>query len=196
HWPLLLSVGQLLLIDLLGGFLPAIALGAGPPNPRLMQRRPRPSGRSLIDRRVYRLGYTWFGLLGLLGAAGAALLMMAQLEVPTNDIDLTSSALFGGNVSAGSLQVMTAYIATGIAVLLGAGLRPRASARRYPLGHILLALVLVVGASTLVAFMRVPSLRPLAGLSSPPDWLWLVVVVAMALAALLEYGRQQIDRIP
>jgi hypothetical protein len=60
----------------------------------------------------------------------------------------------------------------------------------------LLALVLLVVASTLVAFMRVPSLRPLAGLSSPPDWLWLVVVAAMVLAALLEYGRQQIDRIP
>jgi Ca2+-transporting ATPase len=196
HWPLLLTVGQLLLIDVLGGFLPAISLGAGPPDPRLMERRPRPSGRALIDRRVYRIGYTWFGLLGLLGAAGAALLMMAQLEVPINDTDLTASALFGGSIPAGSLQVMTAYIATGIAVLLGAGLRPRTSVRRYPLGHVLLALVLVVVASTLVAFMRVPSLRPIAELSSPPDWLWLVVVAAMVLAALLEYGRQQIDRIP
>ena len=197
HWPLLLTVGQLLLIDLLGGFLPAVALGALPADPLLMARRPRRSGRPLIDLRVYRIGYTWFGLLALAGAAGAALLMMNAQGMRPSPNDLPALALFTGAAShAQDLQVITAYIATGVAVLLGAGLRLRASSRRYPLGRAILALVLVGVASTLVAFMRLPSLRPIAELSSPPWWLWLVVVGAMLLAALLEWGRQRIDRLP
>jgi magnesium-transporting ATPase (P-type) len=196
-WPLLLTVGELLLIDVLVGFLPAVALGAVPPDPRLMERRPRRSGRPLIDRRVYRIGYGWFGLLGLIGAAGAALLTMVVLGVPIGDADPRASALFGDPApDPEHLQVVTAYLATGIAALVGAGLRLRTSARGYPLGRALLALVLVIVASTLVAFMRVPSLQPYVELSSPPWWLWLVVVGVMGLAALLEWGRQQVDQIP
>ncbi|MDQ5851300.1 MAG: cation-transporting P-type ATPase, partial [Chloroflexota bacterium] len=106
-WPLL-TVGQLLLIDLLGGFLPAVALGAGPPDPLLMQRRPRRSGRSLIDLRVYRLGYGWFGLLGALAAVGAALLMAAALGVPLNGADTPAPSPFTGRLpGAPYLQIIT-----------------------------------------------------------------------------------------
>jgi magnesium-transporting ATPase (P-type) len=197
QWPLLLAVGQLLLIDLLGGFLPSVAMGAPPPDPRLMERRPRRSGRPVIDLRVYRLGYTWFGLLAFAGALGAAWLMMLALGFEARPGDLERASFFGdSDTRADDLQVMTAYIATAIAILVGSGLRLRTSARHYPFGRALLALVLVAVASTLVAFMRIPSLKPFVELASPPWWLWLVAVLAMALAALLEWGRQQIDRLP
>ncbi len=197
RWPLLLTVGQLLLIDVLGGFLPAIVIGAGPPDPRLMERRPRRSGRPLIDRRVYRIGYGWFGPIALLGAAGTALLAMAVFDVRAGNDDLAASALFGGSgLGAGQFQVMTAYITTGIAMLIGAGLRLRRSNRRSPYSRALVALVLVAVAAILVAFMRLPLLGSFATLSSPPWWLWSIAVAAMVLAAVLEWGRQQIDRIP
>jgi predicted tellurium resistance membrane protein TerC len=91
---------------------------------------------------------------------------------------------------------MTAYIAVAIAALIGAGLRLRTSLQRYPVVRGLLILVLVIVASTLVAFMRLPVLQPFVELSTPPWWLWLLALVWMVLGAALEWGRQQIDKLP
>jgi hypothetical protein len=123
--------------------------------------------------------------------------MMSVLGVPIDGADPRASVLFGGSApDPENLQVVTAYLATGIAALVGAGLRLRTTARGYPLGRFLLALVLAVVASTLVAFMRVPSLQPYVALSLPPWWMWVVVVGVLGAAALLEWGRQQVDQIP
>lgn len=194
-WPLLLTVGQLLVIDLLGGFLPAIALGAGPSNPLLMQRRPRRSGRALIDFRIYRIGYAWFGLLGTTAALIAAALMMLA-----TGFDPAGGGRFEGSSAldhySGYPNIATAYLAAGLAALVGAGLRLRSSARPYPFGRALFALVLIGIATTLVAIARLPTLQPLVELSSLPWWLWTVAVLCMLVAALLEWGRQQVDHLP
>ncbi len=64
--PLPLTVLQILAIDLGTETFPALALGREPAEPGLMQRPPRPRGRSVISGRM--LWRAW-GLLGLVSAA-------------------------------------------------------------------------------------------------------------------------------
>ncbi|HZG68860.1 MAG TPA: cation-transporting P-type ATPase [Herpetosiphonaceae bacterium] len=196
-WPLLLTIGQLLVVDFMGGFLPAIVLGAGPPNPNLMRRKPRRTGRSLIDRRVYRLGYVWFGLLGTVAALAGAVLMMIARGVGLDGGDLQWNApLLAENVRAEYPQITTAYIAAGLAALVGAGLRLRSSEQHYPFGRALIAIVLIGMTATLLVLTRFTTLQPFVALSPLPWWLWIVAGMVMVAAALLEWGRQRVDQIP
>lgn len=196
-WPLFLTVGQLLLIDLLAGFMPAIAIGGTPADPKLMARQPRRSGKPLIDLRVYRLGYGWFGVLSLIGALSAAALMMRATKFGLGGSSGAASGLLShGAPDAGALQVATAYIAVAIAVLIGVGLRLRSATWHDPFSRALLVIVVVAVASTLVAFMRVRPLHSFAALSAPPTWLWLLAIAWMLLGGVFEWGRQKVDQLP
>lgn len=196
-WPLLLTVGQLLVVDILSGFLPSIVLGSGPPDPNLMHRKPRRTGRSLIDRRVYRIGYVWFGALGTGAALIGAILMMLARGVGLDGGDLAWNApLIDEIVSTYYPEITTAYMAAGLAALVGAGVRLRSSQRLYPFGRALIAIVLGGMTITLLALTRSATLQPFVALSTPPWWLWIVAGLAMVSAALLEWGRQKVEHIP
>jgi magnesium-transporting ATPase (P-type) len=67
--PLPLGIMQILAVDLGADLLPALALGAEPPEPGLMARPPRSPKHHLIDLGVARR-FAWLGLLT--GAAGMA----------------------------------------------------------------------------------------------------------------------------
>ncbi len=66
--PLPLTIVQILAVDLGTDMLPALALGAEAPDPRLMERPPRRPGERLLDARLLLRAY---GFLGLLEAAAA-----------------------------------------------------------------------------------------------------------------------------
>ncbi|HXW09223.1 MAG TPA: cation-translocating P-type ATPase C-terminal domain-containing protein, partial [Steroidobacteraceae bacterium] len=51
--------------------LPALALGAEPPDRELMQRPPRPAGERLLAWPVLRRAYLWLGVLQAAAALGA-----------------------------------------------------------------------------------------------------------------------------
>jgi magnesium-transporting ATPase (P-type) len=51
-WPLALTVAQILAIDLGTDILPALALGVEKPEPRVMQRKPRPRHAPLVTTRL------------------------------------------------------------------------------------------------------------------------------------------------
>jgi magnesium-transporting ATPase (P-type) len=70
--PLVLSVIQILGIDVGADLLPALALGAEPPGPHLMVRPPRPRSARLLDKAV--LGRA-FGFLGPLVACVSLLML-------------------------------------------------------------------------------------------------------------------------
>jgi magnesium-transporting ATPase (P-type) len=196
-WPLLLTIGQLLIVDILGGFLPSIVLGAGPPDPNLMRRKPRRTGRALIDRRVYRIGYAWFGALGTIAALIGATLMMLARGIGLDGGDLEWNApLLDEVINSHYPQITTAYIAAGLAALVGAGVRLRSSERRYPFGRALIAIVLIGMTVILIAVTRSRTLQPFVPLSTPPWWVWLVAGLAMVAAALLEWGRQKVEQLP
>jgi magnesium-transporting ATPase (P-type) len=73
-FPLVLSVLQILAIDIGTDLLPALALGAEPPEPGTMSQPPRSRAARLLDRDVLLRA---FGFLGVVQAALALLLVPA-----------------------------------------------------------------------------------------------------------------------
>ncbi len=63
HFPLALTVIQILAIDLGTDLLPALALGIEKPEPDIMRRPPRRKDQPLIDRGLLLRAYAWLGPL-------------------------------------------------------------------------------------------------------------------------------------
>lgn len=61
--PLPLTLMQILAVDLGTDLLPALALGAEPPEPDVMKRPPRPRGSRLLDRFTLLRAYAWLGAI-------------------------------------------------------------------------------------------------------------------------------------
>jgi magnesium-transporting ATPase (P-type) len=202
--PLLLTVGQQLLIDFLAGLLPGLALGAGKPDPRLMQRPPRPTGRPLLSRKVYLLGYGWFGGLAALFAlaVSGAYLMWGAAE----NVGLNASELFLNNLlpyeerigtEAGQLGLVATslYVVVSIAALLGPALIRRSAAPNDRRPQLLLIGLVGLSFALLVAIIVGDRFHPYIALTNIPNWGWAAALGATALVALLEMLRQRIDPI-
>jgi sodium/potassium-transporting ATPase subunit alpha len=65
--PLPLTVMQILAIDLGTETIPALGLGAEPPESDIMKRPPRPRDKGLIDRAILFRGYIFLGLISTVG---------------------------------------------------------------------------------------------------------------------------------
>ena len=69
--PLPLTIIQILAVDLGTDMLPALALGAERPDPRLMQRPPRPRSERLLSWRLLARAYLFLGMLEAAAAMAA-----------------------------------------------------------------------------------------------------------------------------
>lgn len=69
--PLALTIMQILAVDLGTDLVPALALGAEPPEPGLMQRPPRPRDEHVITWGLLLRAYLWLGLVQSLAAMAA-----------------------------------------------------------------------------------------------------------------------------
>lgn len=69
--PLPLTTMQILTIDLGTDMLPALGLGSEPPEADVMSRPPRDPNEHLLNARVMRKAFLWYGLLGALSSLGA-----------------------------------------------------------------------------------------------------------------------------
>lgn len=202
--PLLLTVGQQLLIDFLAGLLPGLAIGAGKPDPRLMKRPPRPSGRPLLARKVYLLGYMWFGGLATVLALAISIIYLNQARAQNNLVQISDLFLINLQpyadrltTEAGvlGLAATSLYVVVSIAALLGAALIRRSAAPndRWPL--VLLLGLVGLSFALLVALIVVERFHPYIALINIPNWGWAAALGATALVALLELMRQRIDPI-
>jgi magnesium-transporting ATPase (P-type) len=202
--PLLLTVGQQLLIDFLAGLLPGLAIGAGRPDPRLMLRPPRPTGRPLLARKVYLLGYGWFGGLASALALLTSFLYSSQARAQggvytLSDLIVSNLLPFDQRIvdTAGRYGLITTslYVVVSVAALLGAALIRRSAAPndRRPL----LLLLGLVGLSfaILVACIVLTTLHEYIALTTIPGWGWGAALGGMALVAGLETVRQRLDPI-
>jgi P-type Ca2+ transporter type 2C len=200
-WPLLLTVGQQLLIDFLAGLLPGLAIGAGRPDPRLMLRPPRVTGRPLLARKVYLLGYGWFGLLAsALALIAGVVYFSSQPNVYTLS-DLVSSNLLPYdlriNDEAGLHGLITSslYVVMSTAALLGAALIRRSAAPNdwWPL----LLLLGLVGLSFAILVLCIiwQTAHAYIALTTIPNWGWVAALGGTAIVAGLEMIRQRLDPI-
>jgi magnesium-transporting ATPase (P-type) len=69
--PLPLTIIQILAVDLGTDMVPALALGAEPPNPHTMKRAPRPRREHLLNFPVIARSYGWLGLMQAAAALAA-----------------------------------------------------------------------------------------------------------------------------
>ncbi|RZQ65900.1 cation-translocating P-type ATPase [Amycolatopsis suaedae] len=167
--PLAITVLQVLAIDIGTDLLPALALGAEPPNPRTM-RGPARTG-NLIDGRLLRRAFA------VLGPAEAAFAMLAFLLVL-----FSGGWSWGAPVDAGLLATASGTAFTAIVLgQLGNALSCRSESRwigRTGLrGNPLLWYAVAVELALLPVFLLLPPLPELLGgdLPSPLGW-----VLAMA----------------
>jgi sodium/potassium-transporting ATPase subunit alpha len=104
--PLPLTVMQILAIDLGTETIPALGLGAEPPEADIMKRPPRPEERGLIDRRVLFKGYIFLGLTSTIGVLFAYFFVLYKgywywgIELPIDSllVHQASTATFLGIV--------------------------------------------------------------------------------------------------
>ena len=76
--PLPLTTMQILTIDLGTDMLPALGLGCEPPEDDVMDRPPRDPREPLLNARVMRKAFLWYGLMG--AVVSMAAYVFAQLE--------------------------------------------------------------------------------------------------------------------
>jgi len=169
--PLALGVLQVLALDIATDLLPALALGAEPASPRVLDGPP--PRRRLIDGRLLRRA------LAVLGPVEATLSMAAFLGVL-----VTGGWSYGETVDAGT--VPTASGAALAAVVLGqmgnafacrSGTRP--AWRLDWRGNRLLLWAVGVELLILAAMLLVPPVADLLGMSPPPLHGLLVAVAAV-----------------
>ncbi|WP_084965954.1 cation-translocating P-type ATPase [Thermoactinospora rubra] len=159
--PLALSVLQILALDIGTDLLPALALGAEPPNPRTMQGPARAG--ALIDRRLL------VRVFGVLGPAQALVEMAAFLGV----------LAAGGGLAAAS---GTAFAAVALGQFANA-FACRSETRwvgllRWP-GNRLLIGAVAAEAVIVLAFLGVPWLSAVLGGAFPPPLGWALAALAI-----------------
>jgi magnesium-transporting ATPase (P-type) len=169
--PLALTVLQVLALDIGTDLLPALALGAEPPNPKTMQGK-APTG-ALIDRTVL------IRVFGILGPTEAVMEMGAFLGVllaggwalgRTPDTELLAVA--SGTAFA---AVVLAQLANAFACRSGSRTAARVGLR----GNRLLGWAVLVELVLLLVFLGVPPVADLLGGTLPSALGWLLAACAI-----------------
>lgn len=194
--PLPITVMQTLAVDLGTDMVPAIGLGAEPPEPEVMQRPPRSRREPLLSGRVVALGLLWYGLIDSL--AGMSAYFFANWQRGWPQVPLAA-------VGTPTYRIATTMTFAGIvAAQIGAALACRSqqeSILRLGLRtNRLVLLGIVVEIALLLLLMYVPFLQGIFG-TAPiglKDWAFvlawapaLLVVDELRKAWIRRYGEKR-----
>ncbi len=174
--PPALNILQILAVDLGTDLLPALALGADPPEADVMETPPRALDRPLIDLPLLARAY---GFLGLLEAAAAMLSFLAVWQAAGHAISLLPSltpSLLSGEAGPGITllyrQATTLTLAAIVAGQVGNVFACRSEREAvFRLGFFtnrLIWWVLSAEVAVLAALMYIPSLGRVFGTAPPP----------------------------
>jgi magnesium-transporting ATPase (P-type) len=188
--PLMISVLQVLALDIGTDLLPALALGGERPEPGIMRRPPRPAGARLLDRNV--LGRA-FGFLGPVEAA----LSMAMLPL--------GAAIFfgwpeapmpgsGADKEVLSTMVFAAIVAMQMANAFECRSTPASLFSIGPLSNRLLVGAVAIEALALVAFVYAPAVRHLLEQRPLTAGQWAPILVTPWLLIAAEEIRKAVVR--
>jgi calcium-translocating P-type ATPase len=187
--PPALTILLILAIDLGTDMLPALALGAEPPEPGLMDRPPRGRARRLLDAPLLVRAYAVLGVAEGLLSIGAFLVAWHVQGVPVAELRAATAALLGGTASPaleGAYRVaVTAAFAAIVCCQVGNVLACRsetipATRLHAPRGR-LLAVGVALEVAILAAVVHVPALQRVFGTAPLPGPAW-AALAACALA--------------
>jgi magnesium-transporting ATPase (P-type) len=189
-FPLMLSVLQVLALDIGTDLLPALALGAERPAPDVMHRPPRPRDVRLLDRNV--LGRA-FGFLGPVEAITSLAMVPigAALFFGWPDVGLPRE---GPDQETLSAMVFAAIVAMQMANAFACRSNPASLRSIGPLSNRLLVQAVVVEGIVLLAFVYVPPIAAALG-GQPLGWgQWGPVLVTPFVLLTAEETRKSVVR--
>ena len=184
--PIALDVMHILAVDLGTDLVPALALGAEPPEAGVMDRPPRARDEHLITPALLRRSYLW---LGPLQAAAVMLAFYLAYWAAGFDgwLDLPSTgAVYAGATGAALAAVVTTQVGN-----LLAHRTERTSFLRRGLGGNRLIWIGVASELVLViAFVHVAPLGALIGTGSFATWLWVPLLAMSPLLLIADEVRK------
>jgi potassium/sodium efflux P-type ATPase len=184
--PLMISVLQVLALDIGTDLLPALALGAERPEPDVMDRPPRSRSSHLLDARV--LGRA-FGFLGPVEAvASMAMLPLGAALFFGWPVDPLPSS--GTQRDALSTMVFAAIVLMQMANAFECRSTPASLLSIGPLSNRLLVAAVAVEALTLLAFVYVPPIQAALGQYPLKATQWLPVLVTPWILLAAEEARK------
>jgi potassium/sodium efflux P-type ATPase len=188
--PLMISVLQVLALDVGTDLLPALALGAERPEPGVMDRPPRPRRARILDRRV--LGRA-FGFLGPVEAAAsmAMLPIGAALFFNWPAVELPSSGVATATLST---MVFAAIVSMQMANAFECRSTPASLFSIGPLSNRLLVGAVAVEAVALAAFVYLPVIQGALGHQPLDRPQWLLVLITPLLFIVAEEARKAVAR--
>lgn len=190
RFPLLLSVRQVLALDIGTDLLPALALGAERPARGTMLRRPRSSAEHLLDRSVLVRAFGWLGPIEALGSMGAALVAAATLFGWTLGLALPTD---GQQLATMSGVLFSAVVLMQMANAFGCR-SDSASVLTDAVGNRLLMLAVVIEGFALAGFLYVPAVSRALGGVPPPTAGWLIALSTPLILTAAEEARKAYAR--
>jgi magnesium-transporting ATPase (P-type) len=188
--PLMLTVLQVLALDIGTDLLPALALGSEAAEPGTMERPPRERAARLLDRRV--LGRA-FGFLGPVEAAASMAMLPfgAALFFSWPDLPLPDS---GPSKETLSAMVFAAIVCMQMANAFECRSTPASLFAIGPLRNRLLVGAVVTEALALLVFVYVTPVSAALGMQPLEPVQWLPVLVTPLVLLLAEEARKAVVR--
>jgi P-type Ca2+ transporter type 2C len=182
--PIALTVMPILAIDLGTDLAPALALGAEPPDPGIMDRPPRPRSEHVVDRRLLVRAYVW------LGPAQAAFVMAAFFAAYRllGYTDLGSLPDSGPAYEAATAMALAAVVFTQVGNLFA----QRSSPWPRVGGNPLLVWGLLSEGAVIAAIVWLPWLADVVGTAPFPLIGWLLLLPGVALLPLIDAVRKRV----
>jgi P-type Ca2+ transporter type 2C len=189
--PIALDVMHILAIDLGTDLVPALGLGAEPPEPGLMDRPPRRRDEHLITPALLRRSYL---VLGPAQAAATMGMFWLAFRVAGVDASWTELPAEGPIYAAATAAALAAVVMTQIGNLL-AHRTERASIRTVGLGgNRLLWVGIASELLVIAAIVYLPPFQAVIGTAAFAAWLWLPLVALSPLLLVIDEARKALLR--
>lgn len=200
--PPALTILQILAIDLGTDMLPALALGAELPEAGIMQQRPRPKNKPLLDRDLLLRAYGFIGMIEAIAGMAGFFLVWWSHGYAIADIQRVTPAILAHTadptVTAIYQQATTMTLAAIVACQVGNIFACRSDrASIFKIGWFSNRLVWVgiaVELSLLLAIINIAPLSHIFGTGSLTSWQWLVLLACPPIVLIADELRKKLVR--
>ena len=197
HVPLILTVIQILAIDLGTDLLPALALGMEKPEPDLMRQPPRRRDQPLIDRGLLLRAYGWLGLLETAFCYAGFIWVYDQFARSPLPVALTGRLFRLSAGTQGTLMASTTFLAAVVMAQIGNAFACRTERGKiHQLGWWSNPTLLLGIAADLAFLLLVIYVRPIAaifGFAPLPPRIWIYLVLIPPALFILEKFRKVVS---
>lgn len=188
--PLPLTVMQILAVDLGTDLVPALALGAEPPEPGIMDRPPRPRQRRLLDFRLLLRAYGFLGSLEAL-AAMAGFFFVYLLHGWRPGMELPSS---GPLYIEATTMTLASIVFAQVGNVFACRTERESILKVGLLSNRLVLIGILVELLLLNLLMQIPLLQRIYGVSPLPLEAWGLLLLFPPFLLLAEEGRKALIR--